>query len=139
MTYTYIYILKSDNSKYIIRSGLTERPVRTDRSEWECIEYKDSFDLSGLTEISGASLARMEFKKQRELNIRALTVNVGGLVYDADETSRSRMADTIVGLEPLETSLWVLADNSVTYPTREVLKEVLRAIGIAQTAVWVQQ
>lgn len=82
---------------------------------------------------------RKEFKQKRTALIENLTVTVGGYTFDADEMSRSRMADTIVGLNPDEVQLWVLADNSVIYPTREVLIEVLRAIGAAQTAVWVQQ
>lgn len=81
---------------------------------------------------------REAFKFNRELQVKALTVEYDGMIFDANEESRSRMSDTIVGLEPLETNLWVLADNTVIHPTRETLKKVLRAIGTAQTNIWVQ-
>jgi|GEM_PF-3474981 len=88
-------------------------------------------------ELTEAQL-RENFKRERSNLIAKLTVEVDGMVFDADEISRSRMADTIVGLESGETNLWVLADNTVVHLTKEKLKEVLRAIGAAQTALWVQ-
>ena len=81
---------------------------------------------------------RRDFKEAREIALNELTVEVAGLVYDADETSRSRMADTIVALEPEEENLWVLADNSVVILSRESLVSVLRAIGKAQNNLWLQ-
>jgi|TARA_B110000908_G_C9957230_1_gene315211 hypothetical protein len=81
---------------------------------------------------------RRDFKEAREIALNELTVEVAGLVYDADETSRSRMADTIVALEPEEENLWVLADNSVVMLSRESLVSVLRAIGKAQNNLWLQ-
>lgn len=79
---------------------------------------------------------RREFKRSRTTIISNLTVEIDGMVFDADEISRSRMADTIVGLADDETQLWVLADNSIVYLTKMQLIEVLRAIGTAQTALW---
>lgn len=86
-------------------------------------------------QLSDAEI-RAEFKYNREEAIRVLKVEVEGLSYDANEPSRSRVADNIVALEPLETTSWVLADNTVATLSRETLVKVLRAIRTAQGSLW---
>lgn len=80
-----------------------------------------------------------QFKRDREQAVSQITVTVDNMVFDGDETSQDRMSRAIVSLDPLETTLWVLHDNTVAYPTREQLKDALRLAGLAQTAIWVQE
>lgn len=76
-------------------------------------------------------------KRDRERAVSEITVTVDNMVFDGDETSQDRMSRAIVSLDPLETTLWVLHDNTVAYPTREQLKQALRLAGSAQTDIWV--
>ena len=48
------------------------------------------------------------------------------------------MSRAITALNPLESTVWVLADNNPTEVTREELQEALRLAGAAQTAIWVK-
>ena len=81
---------------------------------------------------------RAKFKNNRTIQLRNLKVTVNNLEFNADEVSRGRMADAIVGLAEGEIQMWVLADNSVENLTKDQLIAVLREIGIAQTAIWTQ-
>lgn len=78
-----------------------------------------------------------QLKRDRERAVSEITVTVDNMVFDGDETSQDRMSRAIVSLDPLETTLWVLHDNTVAYPTREQLKQALRLAGSAQTDIWV--
>jgi len=77
-------------------------------------------------------------KKERELAVAKLTVTTtSGKTFDGDEVSQTRMARAILALDPLETTLWILADNTPDpHVSREDLREALRLSGAAQTAVW---
>jgi hypothetical protein len=59
-----------------------------------------------------------------------------GKVFDGDEVAQGRIARAILSLEPLEETIWVLANNVPTMVSREELQEALRLAGIAQTQVW---
>jgi hypothetical protein len=76
-------------------------------------------------------------KMQRQATVEALIVTtVSGKLFDGDETSQGRMSRAINALDPLETTVWILADNTPAMVTREELREALRLAGAAQTAVW---
>jgi len=83
--------------------------------------------------------ARAAFKQNRANLIAVMTVTVDSMVFDADKEARDNITTAVTALEPLETQLWVLADNTDVLVTREQLKQVLRAIGAMHTDVWVQQ
>ena len=85
-----------------------------------------------------APYARDVFKKDRQAQVDALTVTVDDMVFDGDESSQERMNRAITVLDETETTLWVLTDNQVVYPTREQLRQALKLAGQAQTAIWVQ-
>lgn len=81
---------------------------------------------------------RSEFKSSRSLQVSNIKVTVDGMDFDGDEESQNRLVRAITALDPEETTLWVLADNTAVYPTREQLKQVLRLAGEAQSLIWVQ-
>lgn len=66
-------------------------------------------------------------KRMRNAHIAALSVEVDGLVFDADELSQNRMLATVYCLEnSKEKSVeWVLEDNSVQTVTLDQLKQAL--------------
>ena len=76
-------------------------------------------------------------KEQKLLDVGNITVTTqAGNTFDGDEISQSRMARAIASSDPLETTQWKLADNSIITVTREELKEALRLAGEAQTLIW---
>lgn len=89
--------------------------------------------------VTDAAEIRSIFKRERAELISAMTVEIDGMVFDADSTAKINLTAAVAALEPEETQLWVLADNTVAYPTREQLKRVLRALGAKHSEVWVQE
>lgn len=87
-----------------------------------------------------AAVAMVRAKIARQVEVDAITVTTqSGKVFDGDEVSQGRMARTIIALNPGETTLWILADNTPDpNVTREELQEALRLAGEAQTAIWVR-
>ena len=79
-----------------------------------------------------------EGKKLRQAEVNAIVVTASGKQFDGDENSQGRMSRAITALNPLESTVWVLADNNPTEVTREELLEALRLAGAAQTAIWVK-
>ena len=82
-------------------------------------------------------LDRETFKAIRQEQVNAIRVTVDGMVFDGDETSQTRMARAIAVMDDIETTTWVLADNTVAQVTKEQLRQALRLAGEAQTAIWV--
>lgn len=85
-----------------------------------------------------AEVMRRKAKEQRaEMVERIVVTTKSGKRFDGDEESQGRMARAITALDPGETQLWVLADNTPDpNVTREELREALRLAGSAQTTVW---
>ena len=76
--------------------------------------------------------------KNRAAAMNALTVTTSsGKEFDGDEISQSRMARAVSFSQPLDTTQWILADNSVATVTREELIEAGLLAGQAQTALWI--
>lgn len=77
-------------------------------------------------------------KAERQSLVDSIVVTTAsGKAFDGDEESQGRMARAITALEPQETTLWVLADNTPDPAiSREELREALRLAGSTQTAVW---
>jgi hypothetical protein len=73
--------------------------------------------------------------------VEKATVEVDGLIFDADETSQNRLSRGItaalaLGLGPEETTEWTLADNSSAQVTVQQMARALMAAGQYQTSVW---
>lgn len=65
-----------------------------------------------------------------------VVTTVSGKQFNGDENSQTRMSRAITALNPLESTQWVLADNTIATVTREEFQEALRLAGEAQTAIW---
>ena len=88
-------------------------------------------------DIKSVQEAKALKDKNRAAAMNGLTVTTSsGKEFDGDEISQSRMARAVVSSDPLETTNWVLADNSVALVTREELKEALKLAGLSQTVIW---
>ncbi len=75
-------------------------------------------------------------KEERRLAVEQIKVVVDNMEFDGDEESQTRMSRAITGLEPGETQLWKLTNNTIVYLTREQLKSALRLAGERQTELW---
>ena len=66
-------------------------------------------------------------KRERAAKVAAITVEVDGMVFDGDEQAQSRMARAITAAETagLESTVWVLADNTVATVTKVQLQQAL--------------
>ena len=103
-----------------------------------------SIDWSKLITAEDKQKQQMEanyqaWKASRQLAIDAITVEVGGHIYDGDETSQNRMARVVAAADSLdEVVSWTLADNSMAFVTARELKEALRLAGLKQTEIWIE-
>jgi len=87
--------------------------------------------------LAAEALARA--KAERARAVAALTVEVDGLTFDADEKAQERMSRAVnMADSPDEFTEWVLADSSVATVSAEQLRRACRAAGRAQTELWVK-
>lgn len=77
-------------------------------------------------------------KRERAAKVAAITVEVDGMVFDGDEQAQSRMARAITaaGTAGLESTVWVLADNTVATVTKVQLQQALAKAMIAMSELW---
>lgn len=77
-------------------------------------------------------------KRERAAKVAAITVEVDGMVFDGDEQAQSRMARAITAAETagLESTVWVLADNTVATVTKAQLQQALAKAMIAMSELW---
>lgn len=83
---------------------------------------------------------REELKAERNAKVAAIVVTTStGKAFNGDETSQTRMARAIVGMQAANatTIRWVLADNTDTEVTLAELSEALVLAGQAQAAIWI--
>lgn len=77
------------------------------------------------------------WKAARHVAVAAITVEVGGRIYDGDEISQNRMARVVAAAGSLDDVVsWTLADNSTAFVTARELKEALCLAGLKQTELW---
>lgn len=82
--------------------------------------------------------AREAFKQSRSEAMNILTVETLKGVFDADETSQTRMSRAIAVMSDTDLNVWVLTDNTPIEVTKADLVEALILAGKAQSALWVQ-
>lgn len=91
-------------------------------------------------EVVAEELARA--KIERAEAVSRIIVTVDGMQFDGDEISQTRMSRAVIlaavfGKDlDATTTKWVLADNTVAYPTIRQLAQALMLAGEEQTAVW---
>lgn len=95
------------------------------------------------TEAELAAEADAAFKAERADKVAALTVEVNGRTYDADETAQRRMkgaADAARFLQSDTIPLWVLADNTVVHDLPVADLEAAHSQAFqAMAALWVPE
>lgn len=99
----------------------------------------DCYEVVALPEPTEEELqaqALAQAKSERAAEVERLTVEVEGMVFDADETSQARMSVAASSMTDDETNVWVLHDNSVVQVTKAQLLQACRLARIAQSAVW---
>ena len=99
-------------------------------------EYYEVVALPEPTPEEIAEQAIAEAKAERAAEVERLTVEVEGMVFDADETSQARMSVAASSMTDDETNVWVLHDNTVVQVTKAQLLLACRLARIAQSAVW---
>lgn len=99
-------------------------------------DYYEVVALPEPTEEELQAQALAQAKADRAAAVDALTVEVNGKVFDADETSQARMSVAASSMSDYESNVWVLHDNSVVYVTKAELLEACRLARIAQSAIW---
>ena len=80
-------------------------------------------------------------KRERAAKVAAIKVEVDGMTFDGDESAQSRMARAITAAETagLESTVWVLADNTVATVTKVQLQQALAKAMIAMSELWTYQ
>lgn len=77
-------------------------------------------------------------KRERAIKVAAIKVEVDGMTFDGDESAQSRMARAITAAETagLESTVWVLADNSIATVTKAQLQQALSKAMLAMAELW---
>lgn len=77
-------------------------------------------------------------KRERAAKVAAIKVEVDGMTFDGDEQAQSRMARAITAAETagLESTVWVLADNTVATVTKAQLQQALSKAMLAMAELW---
>ena len=74
-------------------------------------------------------------KEARNKLLKELTVTVDDLVFDSDDLSQARMNIAIQTLRDNETTLWIMADNSLKPVTKDVLQQALRSAWVRTSEI----
>lgn len=87
-------------------------------------------------EIAAKELA--EAKRLRAAQVAAITVEVDGMTFDGDEAAQSRLtrAIQVAEITGMETTQWVMADNTVHTITVAQAKEALSKAMLAMGELW---
>ena len=77
-------------------------------------------------------------KRERAAKVATIKVEVDGMTFDGDESAQSRMARAITAAETagLESTVWVLADNTVKNVTKAQLQQALSKAMLAMAELW---
>ena len=89
-------------------------------------------------EIEAKRLAEAKAKRAEEVN--ALTVEVDGMTFDGNEEAQSRMtrALEVAKITGMESTVWVLADNTVAEVTVTQMQRALTKAMLAMCELWVK-
>ena len=77
-------------------------------------------------------------KHERAKQVAAIKVEVDGMTFDGDETSQSRMARAleVASITGMESTVWVLADNTVAEVTVAQMKQALSKAMLKMGELW---
>lgn len=137
-------------NKYFMQDGrthITEAMIRSENpnsripipmTEESAISL--GYAVQPATQEELAEQARNEFKSSRQLAVDSIVVTTSaGRDFNGDEISQNRMARAILAMQAanVESTIWVLADNSPVSVTVAELAQALALAGSAQSALWV--
>lgn len=79
-----------------------------------------------------------EAKRIRAAQVAAITVEVDGMFFDGDETAQDRMtrALKVADLTGMDSTIWVLANNTVATVTKTQMQQALSKAMLAQSDLW---
>lgn len=79
-----------------------------------------------------------EAKRLRAQQVAAIKVEVDGMTFDGDETSQSRMARAleVASITGMESTVWVLADNTVAEVTVAQMQQALSKAMLEMGELW---
>lgn len=121
------------------RSVYEDARYTPDKYEWNGSALVVRQDWETEEQARQASEALSRAKAERARAVDALTVEVDGMIFDADEKAQERMSRAVNMADSLdEETEWVLADNTVAVVTAAQLRRACRTAGKAQTALWVK-
>lgn len=91
-----------------------------------------------ITEDEKAAERLAEAKRIRAEKVASIKVTVDGMVFDGDETAQSRMARAVTAADTsgLDSTVWVLADNTVATVTKAQLQQALALSMVEMGKVW---
>ena len=106
-------------------------PVRPELLSVE--DYRSTLLIDGLT------IDEYLFRFNRAIQVKRITVEVDGLVFDGDEDSQRRMLSAISAAETLglESTPWRLANNAVVNVTRTQLVHAHAKAILKQGELWI--
>lgn len=143
-------------SSYVVRQAIWEHdkkvfgeePVRDEEAEdpaalrtefWKALNvaYKEIPDPEP-TEEEKKAAALEEAKRVRAEAVASIKVAVDGMVFDGDEAAQSRMARALTAAEVAQqdSTVWVLADNTVATVTKDQLAKALAFSMQEMAKVW---
>lgn len=97
------------------------------------------FTPQAATEWVAATFPQIRKQARDEAVAKITVTTTSGKVFDGDERSQGRMARAVTVGEAGATTLWKLADNSVSEVSWEELREALFLAGQAQTEIWIEE
>ena len=79
-----------------------------------------------------------EAKRLRAQQVATIKVEVDGMIFDGDETSQSRMARAleVASITGMQSTVWVLADNTVATVTVEQMQKALSQAMLQMGELW---
>lgn len=129
-----------DSLDFLLKTELSNISLPSDPSEK--LLKSIGIDVIVVEDVEGISEDQLikDKKTVRNNTIAHLTVEVNGKVFNADQTSQSRIKNAIDHLEMTgkPSKDWVMADNSICEVTVEELKEAyIKALDL-QDSIWIQ-
>ena len=90
------------------------------------------------TEEEKAAAKLEEAKRIRAAQVAAIVVEVDGMSFNGDEMSQSRMSRAILSADTagLDSTVWVLAADTVATVTKEQLKQALAKSMLEMGSLW---
>lgn len=139
------------DQKYLSIPQLRQAIFENERTSFGEPETQEDFDALGLAvtveeydpidELTPEQREQYELaqaKRERAKAVANLKVEVEGMVFDGDEEAQSRMtrAIQVAEITGMESTEWVLADNTVATVTVKQMKEALSKSMLAMGELW---